>query len=141
MWHSATLRSGPNILCLRILMPKQTAFGIDFGTTNTRVAYYDGERLRMVKFFTTEGESYQLPSLVSYRDGEPVAYGTEARRQEQGVLPPRSLKWLMGVELPIEIEGAKCEPVEMAADFFRHLKQLVGQVIKAEPLTKAAITI
>jgi molecular chaperone DnaK len=122
-------------------MPKQTAFGIDFGTTNTRVAYYDGQRLRMVPFITAAGQSFQLPTLVSYRNGEPVAYGAEARRQQHGVLPPRPLKWLLGGDLPIEVEGSKLEPVEIVADFFRHLKQLVGKAVKAEPLNRAALTI
>jgi molecular chaperone DnaK (HSP70) len=122
-------------------MPQQTAFGIDFGTTNTRVAYYDGERLRMVQLVPEAGHPFQLPTLVSYRDGEPVAYGPEARRQQQGVLPPRPLKWLLGSDLRIEIEGSELEPVEIVADFFRQLKQLVGKAVKAEPLNRAALTI
>jgi molecular chaperone DnaK len=122
-------------------MTKQTAFGIDFGTTNTRVAYYNGERLRMVPFTTAAGQSFQLPTMVSYYNGEPVAFGFDARRQQQGVLPPRPLKWLLGGDLPIEIEGSKLEPVEIIADFFRHLKKLVGEAVKGEPLQKAALTI
>jgi molecular chaperone DnaK (HSP70) len=95
----------------------------------------------MVPFITAAGQSFQLPTLVSYRGGEPVAYGFDARRQQQGVLPPRPLKWLLGGDLPVEIEGAELDPVEIAADFFRHLKMLVGKSVKAEPLNKAALTI
>jgi molecular chaperone DnaK len=122
-------------------MPKKTAFGIDFGTTNTRVAYYDGERLRMVRLASQSEHPFQLPSLVSYRDGEPVAWGDDARRQQPGVLPPRPIKWLLGGELPIEIEGTKLEPVDICADFLRHLKLLVSQAVKAESFTAAALTI
>ena len=56
-------------------MQKRTAFGVDFGTTNTRVAYYDGERLRVVTLAAQSRHPFQVPSLVSYRNGEPVAYG------------------------------------------------------------------
>lgn len=122
-------------------MPKQTAFGIDFGTTNTRVAYYDGQRLRMVPFFNSAGQSFQLPSLISYRNGEPVAYGSETRSQDPGNLPPRPLKWLLGDDLPIEVAGSKLESVEIVADFFGHIKEQVWRVIKAEHLDKAALTI
>ena len=66
---------------------------------------------------------------------------TDARHQQQGALPPRPLKWLLGGDLPIEIEGAKLEPVDIVADFFRYLKRLVEQAVKAEPLTHAALTI
>lgn len=122
-------------------MPIPTAFGIDFGTTNTRVAYYDGHRLRMVGLVTSAGQTFQFPSLVSYRDGKPVAYGDDARRQQQGALPPRPLKWLLGSDLPVEIDGSSLDPTAIAADFFRELKRLVGQVIRNEPLTTAAVTI
>src|SRR5262245_27495108 len=83
-WSTTTrIRTGGlAAICQRNPMPKQTAFVIDFGTTNTRVAYYDGQRLRMVPFITAAGQSFQLPTLVSYRNGEPVAYGAEARRQQ-----------------------------------------------------------
>lgn len=119
----------------------QTAFGIDFGTTNTRVAYYDGERLRMVQLAPGTGQPYLLPTLVAYSGGVPVSYGLEARRQERGVLPPRPLKWLLGSDLPIEIDGARLDPVDVVTDFLRCLKQLVAKAVKAEPLDRAAVTI
>lgn len=122
-------------------MPTRTAFGIDFGTTNTRVAYYDGERLRMVWLTPQARNPFLLPSRLSYRNGEPDTYGAEARRQQPGVLPPRPIKWLLDGDLPIEIEGTKLDPVDIVADFFRHLKRLVEQAVKAEPFTQAALTI
>jgi molecular chaperone DnaK len=118
---------------------KATAFGIDFGTTNTRVAYYDGERLRLIPFVLQGVQYYQLPTLVSYANGNVAAVGPDARRQ--GTLPAKPIKWLLGEAGPIEVEGGIREPVEIAADFFRHLRRLVGESIKAEPLTRAAVTI
>ena len=118
---------------------KVTAFGIDFGTTNTRVAYYDGERLRLVPFVLQGVQYYQLPTLVSYANGDMAAIGPEARRL--GTLPAKPIKWLLGQVEPVEIEGGSREPVEIAADFFRHLRRLVRESIKAESLTRAAVTI
>jgi molecular chaperone DnaK len=118
---------------------KATAFGIDFGTTNTRVAYYDGERLRLVPFVLQGIQYYQLPTLVSYASGGVAGVGPEARRQ--GTLPAKPIKWLLGQVEPVEVEGGTREPVEIAADFFRHVRRLVGESIKAEPLTRAAVTI
>src|SRR5262249_6809361 len=118
---------------------KRTAFGIDFGTTNTRVAYYDGERLRMVPFMVQGIQAYQLPTLVSYKDGEAVAVGPEARKQ--GALPGRAIKWLLGQDQPVEVDGGGREPVEIVADFFRSLKRMVAESIRAEPLSRAALTI
>jgi molecular chaperone DnaK (HSP70) len=118
---------------------KATAFGIDFGTTNTRVAYYDGERLRLVPFVLQGVQFYQMPTLVSYANGAVAAVGPEARRQ--GTLPAKPIKWLLGQVESVEVDGGAREPVEIAADFFRHLRRLVGESIKAEPLTRAAVTI
>lgn len=119
-------------------MANPTAFGIDFGTTNTRVAYYDGERLRMVRLNPQASQPFQLPTLVGYQDGEATAYGSDAARLESGVLPPRPIKWMLDQDLPIEIDGGSREPVDVVADFFRHLRKRVEQTIKAEPLTRAA---
>ena len=63
---------------------RRTAFGIDFGTTNTRVAYYNGEQLSLVPLVSQVGQRCHLPTLVSYRDGEAVAFGVEAREQKLG---------------------------------------------------------
>jgi molecular chaperone DnaK (HSP70) len=118
---------------------KQTAFGIDFGTTNTRVAYYDGERLRIVPFVTPSGQFYQLPTLISYKDGTVAAVGPEARKN--GTLPSRSIKWLLDQNKEVEIDGGAREPVEIVADFFRHLRRMVRESVKGEPFDRAALTI
>lgn len=118
-----------------------TTFGIDFGTTNTRVAYYDGQSLRLVPFVTPAGTTYQLPSLVSYQDGEPVAYGQEARRSQKGTLLARPIKWLLGRSEPVEVEGGTREPVAIVADFFRYLRRLVQESVRQTPLDRAAVTI
>ena len=61
-------------------MPEiRTAFGIDFGTTNTRIAYCARQQLRMVPIRDQRGESYGLPTTLAYLEGNPVAYGYEAR--------------------------------------------------------------
>lgn len=118
---------------------RQTAFGIDFGTTNTRVAYYDGERLRMVPFVTKGIRRYQLPTSISYAGGQVVAVGAEAR-ENRGVLSGK-IKWLLGQEQPVEVDSTAYDATRITADFFRALKRMVGDSIRAEPLSKAALTI
>jgi len=69
------------------------AFGIDFGTTNTRVAYFDGSKLQVVPFDTSRGRVYQYPTAIAYRHGEPVAFGVDAVAGTTGVRFPTPLKW------------------------------------------------
>ncbi len=74
-----------------------TSFGIDFGTTNTRVAYYDGKTIRMVSLVQERiNLGYQLPTLVRFHQGKPIAIGKSARKDEQpGQLVREPLKWLL----------------------------------------------
>src|SRR5437899_2315962 len=120
----------------------QTAFGIDFGTTNTRVAYFDGERIRVVPFFSKEqGKLYQLPTAVSYKDGGPVACGVAAQYEIQGSLFPEPLKWILGQSEPVEVAGGIRDRVEVVADFLGKLRELVAVSMPKTPLDRAAVTI
>lgn len=121
---------------------RRTAFGIDFGTTHTRVAYFDGKKLRIVPIFDEEeGKLYQVKTLVGYADKKPVAYGNKAWSQTSWTVPPASIKWLLAQNDPVEIDGEAFYPIDIAAHFFRYLRDMVGKTVRAEPLTKAAMSI
>jgi molecular chaperone DnaK (HSP70) len=119
----------------------QSVFGIDFGTTNTRVAHYDGKAMHMVPIYDDRGVSYSLPTQLNYENGRPIAFGYAALQRRQGVLPPQSIKWLLDREDPVEIDGRALDPVQMAADFFLHLRRAVGEAVPSTPMDRAAITI
>ncbi len=121
----------------------KTAFGIDFGTTNTRVAYFDGEKVRVVPFSTRRGTVYQLPTTVAYQNGEPVAYGTDAQllTQDQGTLFPDPLKWILGSSEPVEVQGGTRDRVDVVADYLKNLKRMVAASLKNAPLDRAAVAI
>jgi molecular chaperone DnaK len=119
-----------------------TSFGIDFGTTHTRVAYFDGKKLRMVPIFDEdEGTLYQIKTLVGYANKRPVAFGNRAWKQTSWSLPPGSIKWLLDRDDPVEIDSVAMHAVDIVADFFRYLREMVEKTIRAEPLTKTAISI
>src|SRR4051812_18533291 len=102
---------------------RPASFGIDFGTTNTRVAFYDGQALRMVPIRDEKyGKSYGLPTRVTYRDGHPAAFGIAATLPEGGASPPGSIKWLLDRDEPVEVDQIAMEPVRIVADFLAHLR-------------------
>jgi molecular chaperone DnaK (HSP70) len=119
----------------------QSVFGIDFGTTNTRVAHYDGKTMHMVPIYDDRGVSYSMPTQVNYEDGRPAAFGYAALHRRQGALPPKPIKWLLDRDDPVEVDGRPMDPVRMAADFFNHLRESVGEAVPSTPMTRAAITI
>ncbi|HEY1377796.1 MAG TPA: Hsp70 family protein, partial [Gemmataceae bacterium] len=121
----------------------QTAFGIDFGTTNTRVAYFDGETVRVVPFTTRRGTVYQLPTAVAYQHGEPVSFGVEARlaTNDQGTLFPEPLKWTLKSSGEVEVQGGTRDRADVVADFLKNLRRLVADSLPKAPLDRAAVTI
>jgi len=121
----------------------KTAFGIDFGTTNTRVAYFDGEKVRVVPFSTKKGTVYQLPTTVAYQNGEPVAYGVDAQQlaADQGVQFPEPMKWILGSGEPVEVQGGTRDRIDVVADYLKNLKRLVAASLPKAPLDHAAVTI
>ena len=122
----------------------QVVFGVDFGTTNTRVAYYDGRRLQMVPILDERGAGYyNLPTVVAYEEGRPVSYGKAALDGRRGVLPPGPIKWLLdrGTDEPVEVDGRPMDPVSMTADFFGHLRSLVARAVPSTPMDRISVTI
>jgi molecular chaperone DnaK (HSP70) len=119
-----------------------TAFGIDFGTTNTRIAYVDeSQKVRMIPIHDQRGQSYHLPTTLACAGGAPVAFGHHALVGGRGERLPRSLKWLLGSNAPIRVGGREHLAVDLAADFFRHLQQIVREAHISEELTRAALTV
>ncbi len=119
------------------------SFGIDFGTTNTRVAYFDGKAVQLAAFSGRQGEQvYQLPTAIAYRDGRPVASGYAAFTTTPAVRFPVPLKWSLTSEEAIDLgDGQTKEPIEAVADFLRSLRQAVLKSFPKAPLEKAAVTI
>src|SRR4051794_30229116 len=119
----------------------RSAFGIDFGTTNTRVAYFDGERVRMVPFDSLEhGKTYQIPTAIAYQRGTPVATGFEALLPSRGTLFPEPLKWILGQEEPIEVGNEPRDRVDVVADYLTRLRERVNASLPNTPLDQAAVT-
>lgn len=118
-------------------------FGIDFGTTNTRVAYFDGQTIRAVPFKTGGTRVFQLPTALAYRNGEPVAYGADALTlpSDRGEPFAHPLKWALGSDRPVDIPGGSREPVEAVTDFLRYLRTSVQAELPGVPFDRAAVTI
>ena len=119
-----------------------TAFGIDFGTTNTRIAYFDGEKPIMIPVFDDRGREYSIPSVVGYINDEPVAFGHEALTRDD-VVPVTSIKWELDRETPLDLgNGYDIYPIDIVTAFFRYIKDVVNQAeLQERELKKAAITV
>lgn len=104
----------------------RTAFGIDFGTTNTRIVYYDGRELFPIQLEDNEGRIvYNIPSVVGYERGKAEAFGYDAL--SSGLTLCESIKWLLNKDYPVEVDGGFVEPTKIVADFFKYLKTVVRE--------------
>jgi molecular chaperone DnaK (HSP70) len=119
-------------------------FGIDFGTTNTRIAYFDGEKPVMIPVEDSRGRAYTIPTMIGYRDGEPVVFGQDAREvaSENDIQVCGNLKWILDQENPLEVGRRYIEPEKMVTDFFKFLQEVVHRTAAVrEELERVALTV
>lgn len=118
-------------------------FGIDFGTTNTRVAYFDGFKVRAVPLVTGKRTLYRILTQIAYCDGEAVAIGADALELGPGKGLPLSkpLKWLLVEDGDLEVEGGKRNRIDIVADFLIRLREQVTKSVPTYPLKRATVTI
>ncbi|MDA9301419.1 Fe-S protein assembly chaperone HscA [bacterium] len=141
---------------------KDVIIGIDLGTTNSLVAYADGEETFVIR--DTSGSNALVPSILHFgKDG--VVVGDTAR--EKLISAPErtiySVKRLMGKSyqdlsslkdsvgynvidqdaealVKVEIDGKYYTPIELSAEILKELKYRVEKHLKAT-VSKAVITV
>jgi len=120
-------------------MPR--SFGIDFGTTNTRIAFYDGQRALMVPFTDREGlRTHQILTVVGYRNGIAAAFGADAYRGDYDT-PKASLKWLAAEDTPVTIGREQKLPEDIICDFIKHLRAVVRKELVRKEMNAVNITV
>lgn len=100
------------------------AIGIDFGTTNSLLALYDGKQTH--PYLNDEGLPH--PSVVWYQ-GDRVTVGAQAKRNintyggQPGHRFVRSIKRSLGQNRTVEVFGRRLEAWQVASEVFAHLKR------------------
>lgn len=119
-----------------------TGFGIDFGTTNSVVSSYRTED-GVPHNYLERGQP--LPSVVWYSDTITVGRVAKEHINSFAHVPGntfvRSIKGKLGSKLADIVLGEAKYPYEVAADIFRHLKQMaaeggadVGEIVLTVPV-------
>ncbi len=94
--------------------------GIDFGTTNSSVAYYDGKKLHPIELDAANENPHVLPSLI-YMDREyQTLLGTQAANKYLDRETGRRIVWERKEIHPIEIivGGAGSSPIRYWHDLY-----------------------
>ena len=141
---------------------KEVIIGIDLGTTNSLVAYADGDETIVIKDKT--GSTTLVPSILHF--GEKGVEVGDGAREKLISAPERtiySVKRLMGKSytdleklkanvgynvidndteslVKIEIDGKYYTPVELSAELLKELKSRVERHLKSK-VSKAVITV
>ena len=121
-----------------------SVFGIDFGTTNTRIAYFDGQKPIMISVEDRRGRAYTIPTMLGYQNGKPVVFGEDAREAASNtdIHICENIKWILDREDPLDIGGHLIEPYQVVADFFEYLKTVVKKTASVrEDLERIALTV
>lgn len=114
--------------------------GIDFGTTNSLVAYLDDNLTPRI--IVNERGSRLTPSAVYFKNSFEVIVGEIAKSQR--LLRPHqtilSVKRQIGLDVEYEIFGTKYKPTEIAALIFRKIINYASDFLK-HPIAKAVVTV
>src|SRR5579872_331576 len=116
----------------------ELVLGIDLGTTNSEVAAYVGDRVRVLG----PGESKMLPSCVGLSPEGELLVGESARNQ-QLIYPERtvrSIKRKMGQSETVALGDRTFTPQEISALILRELAEWARRELK-QPARRAVITV
>ena len=123
----------------------QTAYGIDFGTTNSVLARTDGRRVDTVRLddqlpadWADLGYDRVLPSVLAFDGGLPV-FGWPAKTRPDG--RAEAVKRLFATEDTVAAGDRDVRVEEAGAMLFRHIQRQAAAADPAAPLRQAVVTI
>lgn len=122
-----------------------TAYGIDFGTTNSVLASTAGKEISALTLdesvpieWANEGFDKVLPTVIGFQGSTPT-FGWEAKGQGTNRL--EAIKRLFATDDEVAIGSARLKVEEVAAMFFRHLQNKAAAAGLADKLDRAVVTI
>ena len=137
--------------------------GIDLGTTNSCVAFRDGEKVRVIE--NSEGDR-TTPSVVAFTEDDEILVGQSAKRQavtnpvntlhavkrligrkfddavvqkDIGMVPYKIVKAENG-DAWVEVKGKKMAPPQISAEVLKKMKKTAEDYL-GEKVTEAVITV
>src|SRR5258708_23845405 len=105
--------------------------GIDLGTTNSEIAAFVGDKVRVLG----PGDTRMLPSCVGYSPTGELLVG-EAARNQQALYPDstvRSIKRNMGSPDSVKLGGKEFTPQEISALILRELVEWAHRELGERP--------
>jgi molecular chaperone DnaK len=124
---------------------KTAGFGIDFGTTNSLLAFHNPAG-RVTTACRDSETALPHPSVLWYRPGEATKAGLEAKKHVSGFSGVaghtfvQSVKQHLGKHKTFDICGVNTPAVDVAADLFRFLLEDARRHYKVQP-TEGVVTI
>ncbi|MGR8930684.1 MAG: Hsp70 family protein [Gammaproteobacteria bacterium] len=115
-----------------------TIIGIDLGTTNSEVAIVENGKVQVI----ADAGNKILPSFVGIGDAGEILVGEMARNQYL-LYPQRtvkSIKRLMGQEVPVAMAGQAYSPQEISAIILKRLKAIAENYL-GKSVHQAVITV
>ncbi|MFD3589695.1 Hsp70 family protein [Streptomyces sp. NPDC058683] len=147
LWHDRGMGEIPTARAPRPAAPRPPAggsrygpvVGIDFGTTNSAIALFEGEDVRLIP--NTEG-ALTTPSLVAITETGDILVGTPAKRQ--AITNPdytiRSAKLKLGTDWSITRGAVRLTAEDVAEHILRRLREDV-EAYAGGPLYGAVLTV
>lgn len=120
-----------------------TPFGLDFGTTNSVLAYFDGTRVQVVPIdqppaeWATLGFDRVFPSVIGVTPSNELTYGWNAKRQTSGKV--EAVKRLLATDDEVSLGSLTLPIEEVASLMFAGIRQ--GAASQGLTMESAVVTI
>jgi len=99
--------------------------GLDFGTTNSTISYYNKESGRLDSFKSSAGDANYIPTVVAYNnmknDEISIGYSAKLKITAKNFDTYEHFKLLLGTNADKSIEGKTKSPTKVAHDFIKNL--------------------
>jgi len=102
---------------------KREIIGLDFGTTNSTISYFDKESGKLESFKVRAGDTDYIPTIVAYNKNNEISIGDSAKLYltAKNYEVYEHFKLLLGKNADKVIEGKTKTPTEVTKDFIKKL--------------------
>ena len=116
--------------------------GLDFGTTNSTISYYDTESKSLENFKFGARQIEYIPTIVSYK-GREISIGDAAKDNltSKSFDTYEHFKLRLGKDADTAIENKSKNPKEVARDFIKNLLELFKKDQKIDKIDHLVMTV
>ena len=110
--------------------------GLDFGTTNSTISFYNQETKTLDCFQMSAGSTEYIPTVIAYKGAE-ISIGDVAKKNmtKKGYEAYEHFKLRLGQDAHQTIPGKSKSPLDVTTDYIRTILEVGIRLLRTTSLT------